>query len=357
MARRNTRRDFLTGKAAADALADAAGGPLTSTGAHAGGRGASYVIRLSRPAMACEFEIFLNAGQYPEGPEIALQALDLLEPLEEQMSLFRPESTISEINRDASDRPVEVESRLFDLLQIAARLHDETGGAFDITSAPLWEAWGFADRAPRVPNEAILREALARVGGNLICLDAEKQTVQLLRRGVRLNLGSIGKGFALDRCAEELAAAGVHDFLLHAGGSSIVARGDCLSNPPGWIVGVPHPLRPNQRLGELRLINRALATSGSRFQSFLHEGRRLSHVIDPRTGQPVENVYSATAIAFDATTTDALATAFFVLGTEGTQEYCNQHPDSSALLCVAARRSGGYELQQFGMDDVEFRLL
>ncbi len=354
MSRKNTRRDFLKGKAAADALADAVGGPLSSTGARVGG---GYVIRLSRSAMACEFEVLLNAGQYPEGTETALRALDLLDPIEEQLSLFRSASAISELNRDAANRPVEVEPRLFELLELAARLYVATDGAFDITSAPLWKAWGFAARAPRVPDEAALQAALACVGGRLVELDSRRRTVRFLRGGVQLNLGSIGKGYALDRCAEELAAAGIHDFLLHAGGSSIVARGDCLADPPGWVVGIPHPLRPNRRLAELRLVNRALATSGSRFQSFLHEGRRLSHVLDPRTGWPAEGIFAATAVTFDAATADAFSTAFFVLGVEGAQHFRESHAEVAALMCIPANRGGGYELRQFGLDESSLRLI
>jgi len=212
-------------------------------------------------------------------------------------------------------------------------------------------------RGPSVPEDAQLQEAMARVGGHLVDLSHRHRAVRFLKEGVRLNLGSIGKGYALDRCAEALAAGGVHDFLLHAGGSSIVARGDCLADPPGWIVGIPHPLRPKRRLAELRLVNQALATSGSRFQSFVHEGRRVAHVVDPRTGQPVEGVFSATAITFDAATADALSTAFFVLGTEGTRQYCASHPDTGAVLCTASGREGGYALHQFGLSSASFRLL
>ncbi len=355
--RKNTRRDFLKGKAAADALADAAGGPLTSSGASAGRPGAGYVVRLSRRAMACEFEVLLNAGQYPEGAEAALRALDLLEPLEEQLSVFRPAGELSTINRTAAARPIEVESRLFELLELAGRLHHETHKAFDITSAPLSEAWGFAGRTARVPNEAELQVARALVDGRLVELDPQHRTVRFLKEGLRVNLGSIGKGYALDRCAEVLAASGIHDFLLHAGSSSIIARGDSIATPPGWTVGIPHPLRPNRRLAELWLVDRALATSGSRFQSFVHEGRRLSHVLDPRTGWPAEGVYAATAIASDAATADALATAFFVLGPEGTRQFCENHPGTAAVLCVPASGRGGYDLRQFGLSESGLRLL
>lgn len=357
MARRNTRRDFLKGKAAADALVDAAGGPLSANDVSMRRSGASYVIRLSRRAMACDFEILLNAGQYPEGADAALRAFDLLGPLEEQLSAFRPGSEISAINRDAACRAVEVEPRLFGLLELADRLHRETYKAFDLTSAPLSEAWGFADREPDVPEQAELEAAKALVDERFVALDRRHRTVRFRKEGVRINLGGIGKGFALDRCAEELTACGVHDFLLHAGGSSILTRGDSTANPPGWTVGIPHPLRPHRRLAELRLVNRALATSGSRFQSFVHEGRRLSHVLDPRTGWPAEGVYAATAIALDAATSDALSTAFFVLGPEGTSQFCEDHPDVAAVLCLPATGRGGFDLCRFGLSETDLHLL
>ncbi len=349
MARKNTRREFLKGRSAADALADAAGGPLAATDVRAGRAGAGYVVRVSRRAMACEFEVLLNAGQYPEGPDAALAALDLLEPLEQQLSVFRPGSEVSAVNRTAAGGPVEVEPRLFQLLELSERLHRATDRAFDITAAPLWEVWGFAARAARVPGEEELGEALGRVGGHLVALDARRRSVRFRKEGVQINLGGIGKGYALDRCIETLEAAGVHDLLLHAGGSSIAARGDSAADPPGWIVGIPHPLRPGRRLAELRLVNRSLATSGSRFQSFVHEGRRLSHVLDPRTGRPAEGVLAATALAPDAATADALSTAFFVLGPEGAERYCNDHPGAAAVLCTLATGGGGFDLHQFGL--------
>ena len=351
MARKSSRREFLRGRAAADALADAAAGPLAADDAAPGRAGAGYVVRVARRAMACEFEVLLNAGQYPQGPDAALRALDLLEPLEAELSVFRPDSAVSTINRSAAAGPVEVEARLFELLELAQRLHTATNQAFDLTAGPLWEAWGFDRRTPRVPTEEELQRSRALVGGHLLELDPQRRTVRFLKEGVRVNLGSIGKGYALDRCAEALAAGGAEHFLVHASGSSIAARGDCRADPPGWMVGIPHPLRPGRRLAELRLVNRALATSGSRFQSFVHQGRRLSHVLDPRTGWPAEGVLAATALAPDAATADALSTAFFVLGPEGARQYCEQHAGVAAILCTLSRERGGYDLHQFGLDD------
>ncbi len=325
--------------------------------------GGCYVIEVSRRAMACQFEVHLNAGQYEQGTEVALEALDLVDALEDQMSVFRENSEVCCINRTAAAGPVEVEPRLFELLGLAMRLYGETDGAFDLTAEPLWEAWGFARRAGTLPSDAQLAEALQNVGSRLVELDAQRRTIRLLRQGVRLNFGGLGKGYALDRCAEVLLRAGVEDFLIHGGHSSVLARGAramaaaSTSNAPGsWSVGVRHPLRPNRRLAEVRLRDRALATSGSRIQSFMHAGRRYGHILDPRTGQPADGVLSATAIAPTAAEADALSTAFYVMGPQATLDFCQSHTETAAVLVCAARHDGGVEIQTAGLADEDFSI-
>ncbi len=314
--------------------------------------------------MACEFEVQLNAGQYDHGTEIALEALDLVDKLEDQFSVFRETSELSRINRTAGRQPVEVEPHLFGLLQLAVRLHEETDGAFDVTSAPLWETWGFARRKGAVPDQEQLVEALSRVGSRWLELDADRKTIRFNRPGVQLNLGSIGKGHALDRCAEKLLDAGIEDFLIHGGRSSVAAHGRQMTQrenteqrQAGWRVGLRHPLRADRRLAEIRLCNRSLATSGSQAQSFVHQGRRYGHILDPRTGLPAEGVLSATAIAPSAAVADALSTAFYVMGPENTLEYCRRRPELSAVLVCPVRHSGGIEIHSAGLTDDDWTLL
>ena len=188
-----------------------------------------------------------------------------------------------------------VEPRLFAILQLAQQLYRDTDGALDITSGPLSEMWGFSRRQGRLPSDVEIAAALERVGMDDVVLDAANQTVAFRRPGVTLHLNSIGKGYALDRMAELLDADGVGHYLLHGGRSSVLARGDCPGGGrPGWTIGVPHPLRPADRLAELYLVDQALGTSGSGTQFFQHGGRRYGHLLDPRTGWPATGVYSAT---------------------------------------------------------------
>jgi thiamine biosynthesis lipoprotein len=348
--RSSTRRDFLSGQAAADALADLvdqsvapAATPITPAPQD------GYLLQIGRRAMACEFEVLLNAGQYPGASEAALRAFDLVDELEAQMSVYRETSEICHINRRAAEESVPVESRLFRLLEYAFQLNAQTQGAYDITSGPLSKVWGFYRRQGRLPEPDALAAALACVGGRHVQLDAQQQTIHFQRPGMELNLGSIGKGYALDRAAEVLAADGINDFLIHGGQSSILARG---SRGPreedGWLLSIGDPLRPGKQLAQVRLRNRAMGTSGSGTQFFRHAGRRYGHILDPRSGWPAEGVLSATAVAPTGAEADALATAFYVMGASATLEYCRRHPGVAALIVCPRPGQRGLETVSTG---------
>ncbi len=265
---KSTRRDFLQGRAAADALL-ALGGEATAPLELPVPIAGSYLLSLARRAMACQFEWFFNAGQYEQANEAGLAALDLVDRLEDQLSVYREHSEISRLNRHAADEPIGVEPRLFALLRTAVTIFNDTGGAYDVTAGPLSRVWGFTRRAGRLPDESELMAALAHVGSQLLELDATALSVRFLAPQVEINLGSIGKGYTLDRCAEVLGVAGVHDYLLHGGNSSVFARGARGSTPEpgGWLVGVRDPLRPMRRLGQVRLQDRRWPLRGRRCSS------------------------------------------------------------------------------------------
>lgn len=361
----SNRREFLTGRAAIKALQGAvspAADAAESISPLAAPREASaptYLIEVSRAAMAVEFQIFLNAGQHAHATEVALQALDLVEALEDQLSVFREHSEVSQLNRLAAFQPVTVEPKLFSLLEQSLAVYEQTEGAFDITSGPLSKAWGFMRRQGRFPSEADVREALDCVGSHWLALDREQRTIRFLKPGLEINFHAIGKGHALDRCAELLAESEVQDFLIHGGHSSVLARGTragVTDEQRGWWVALRHPLRTDRRLGEIRLLNRALGTSGSGVQFFYHQGRRFGHVLDPRTGWPSEGVLSATVVAESAAEADALATAFYIWGVEKSAEYCRQHEGLGAVLVCPGERAGSLDVHRFGIPDAEWRL-
>ncbi len=175
--------------------------------------------------MACEFEVLLNQGQYPQGLEIARDALRVVHALENELSVYRPDSDFSAINRWAHEREVLVRYDVCRLLQVAKEVSLATGRAFDISAGALSEAWGFSRRQGRKPSDEEIEKVLACVDALAVQVDSDAKTVQLTRPGIKLNPGGIGKGYALDRVAGELVSGGLHDFLLHGGRSSVLAKG------------------------------------------------------------------------------------------------------------------------------------
>lgn len=348
----HTRRDFLQGRAAARTLADKAQELVDTVSARLDvpSASAAFHIHASRRAMACEFAIQYHASSQDISDDI-LAAFDLIESLEDQMTIYREQSEVIAINEQAADGPVEVEANLFSLLELAARIYRETDGAFDITSTPLSKAWGFLRREGRVPSELEIQAARNRVGFDKVLLNEEDRSIQFTQSGVEINLNSIGKGYALDEATRFLDNRGTTDYLWHGGRSSILARGiNQADTRQAWTLGLRHPLQPERRLAEFHLRDQALATAGGATQFFEHEGRQFSHILDPRTGWPVDGVYTATAVAPTAAEADALATAFYVMGVEAVAEYCSTHPDVGAAMVCPADEPSGIALYSFGLN-------
>jgi thiamine biosynthesis lipoprotein len=290
------------------------------------------LVRVSRRAMATTFEVVLPCG-FSEPIPAAEDALDVIENLESQLTVYRDDSEISRLNRRAGDQPVAVEERLYDLLRFSARLSEQTNGAFDVTAGALTKAWGFFRREGRVPTPAERKTALGRVGYRNLLFDDRRRTIRFLHDGLEINLGSIGKGYALDRAGELLQQEwGITAGLLHGGHSSVLAIGSDPRDEHGWAVAISHPWDADRDLAVVRLRNAALATSAATFQHLQHKGRSLGHVLDPRTAWPAEEMASATVIAPTAATADALSTAFFVMGVAAARAYCAAHPEVGAVL-------------------------
>lgn len=287
-------------------------------------------LHVNRKAMACRFEVTLPMSTEC-GVSIASEALDEVEEIENRLSIFKEESALSLLNRNAASRAVRVDRPLFELLALCREVHDETEGAFDITSGPLTRCWGFLKREGRLPSDGEIENAMAFVGCHKLMLDPATSSVQFKHKGVEINLGSIGKGYALDVVSEHFKKVN-EPTLLSAGASSFLATGSTRA----WLVGIRHPFLKQKRLASVRLRECAMSTSGSEEQSFESNGRRFGHIIDSRTGWPAEKVSSVTVVANSAALSDALATAFFVGGRELAERYCEKHQDVLAIMLEAS---------------------
>jgi thiamine biosynthesis lipoprotein len=290
----------------------------------------TVLIRTSRRAMATTFETALPFAT-PNALAASEAALGLIDQLEAQLTVYNDESEICRLNRQAASQPVCVEEGLFNLLRLAAQISADTQGAFDVATGAIVKAWGFFRGPRRVPSTEERASALQAAGMRHVVL--EDRTVRFVQPGLEINLGSIGKGYALDRAVRLLRREwNVCAGLLHAGHSSVYAMGKEPTTAQGWRVVLRHPWIAGQRTGMMSLSDRALGTSAATFQHLEHYGRRLGHILDPRTAWPAEGIASASVTAPTAAEADALATAFFILGMEGARAYCARRPEIGAVM-------------------------
>lgn len=313
------------------------------------------LLRVSRRAMATTFEIAIPYGT-PNALPAAEAALDLIDELEEQMTVYRDTSEVSRLN--AAGRTDAMEPQLFALLQRCAVLTHDTGGAFDVACGALVKCWGFHKRQGRIPTGAELNEAMARTGFRHVILNADTRAVRFARPGVELNLGAVGKGYALDRAAELIRTQfGIRSALLHAGGSSVRAVGRPPTDFRGWRVSIRHPHDDRRTLGSVFLDDEALGTSADTYQHFEYNGKRYGHVLDPRTGRPVGGTRSASCIAPTAADADALSTAFFVGGANWTADYCSTRDHLRVVVLGEADSPSTYNLPVTKYDPPGYREL
>jgi len=289
--------------------------------------------------------IQLRCRDEPAGRLVLAQAVNTLELLEKILSTYRDDSEITLVNRQAARHPVKISDELYQLLLAAQEYSRLTDGAFDITVTPLIDLWRQAEKDARLPDEGEIEQARAKVGYQKVILSsAPEKTVSFSAEHVQLNLDAIAKGYIVDRVLAALRQPGISAGLVDIGGE-IAGFGQ---DQPGrdWLVGIQDPFsRENDNpLSEvprwkIRLTNCAIATSGNYRRFYTIAGERFSHIIDPRTGRPVDLLPSVTIIAPDTTAADALATAASVIGPEKALALIESLKDIEALLVAGSREN------------------
>ncbi|MEM9664342.1 MAG: FAD:protein FMN transferase [Bacteroidota bacterium] len=267
--------------------------------------------RADAQAMGTTVAFTVYAPSAEQAQALFTEALTIIEAVEQTLSTYRSTSLVSRLNAEAGAAQVTVDPAFAAFLQRSLAYSRQTDGAFDVTVGRLVEAWGFFRGEGRYPAADALAEARQQTGWRHVVLDTEARTVHFERPGLRLDFGGNGKGYALDRVQQRWRTQGVTAALLVFGGSSIYAIGA----PPdadGWRVDLP--VVPGTAPTQVMLRDEGLATSGGAHRSFELDGRRYSHLLDPRTGQPVQGRVQVTASAPTAEAADVLSTALFVLG-------------------------------------------
>ena len=311
------------------ALATSACGPETST--RPGGETAAVGPRVfSGPIMGTRYTVKVVAPELADGVHAELGAAieAALADVDAKMSTYKPESEISLLNALGGGERFPVSPETFEVLELARRISDESGGALDVTVGPLVDAWGFgagsgpAGALEPLPSERV-EELRDRVGFDKLILDPASSTVEKRLGGLQVDLSAVAKGYAVDRVAEELRERGHEAFMVEVGGEVRTAGFNADGEP--WRIGIEDPggstpALPATRHDLMRVVplsDAALATSGDYRNFFEHQGRRYSHTLDPRTGRPVEHTAtSVTVVAPTCAEADAWATALLVLGPE-----------------------------------------
>ena len=287
----------------------------------------------TRLSMACIYAIEAYGPDASRLPRIVDEAFDEVDRIDRLMSHYRAESAVSRLNREAARRPISVEPELFDFLRTALTYTHDSGGAFDVTVGPLMKAWGFFRGEGRLPSDGHLAAARRLVGARHVKLDSAARTIAFDEPGVEIDLGGIAKGYAVDRVAALLRERRIAAALISAGGSSVFGLGA----PPGreaWDVAIEDPVTRGKTAQTIRLKDRALSVSGSAEKSFEAGGVTYSHIMDPRSGWPVQGVLSVAVLAPSATAGDALDNAFFVLGPEGSRAYLQRLAGVEAVFLL-----------------------
>ena len=269
-------------------------------------------VTVAAEAMATRFEVALHGASEATLRAAAEEALAEIGRLEAVLSLYQPTSEIAHINARGAQEPVPVSPEVFALLEHCAALGEQTQGAFDITLAPLMRCWRFMNDTGAVPADDEIQTARAQCGWPQLQLNPAKSTVQLATEGAMLDLGSVGKGYALEQAGALLLENEFEHFLIHGGTSTVCARGTQADGAP-WRIAVEHPDADRPPLNVVDLANESLSVSGIGGKSFIDEhGVEQGHVIDPRTGRPAQSARVAAVVCDSATVSDAWATALLV---------------------------------------------
>lgn len=288
------------------------------------------VNRFAHRAMATTFEIIVQHENKVYARQAADAAFDELDRIERELSRYVENSDVARINRLPADQPLLLGLDTFECLQISTNVHAETGGAFDVTVGLLVDCWHGKDRKLRIPSPEELAFARERTGMSLLHLDESRYTIELGSSPIHVDLGGVGKGYAVDRMAVMLRDWSIERALIHGGFSSVLAL-EAPQGAAGWPVTLSDPRDRSRILARPNLKSVAVSGSG------LEKG---SHIIDPRNGRPIEAKIAAWSVAPDAARGDALSTAFMVMTVAEVQDYCARHPGIAGLLIAPADSDG-----------------
>ena len=252
-----------------------------------------------------------------------------IQRIEDSMSPYIESSLLSQVNRNAAKQRVKIDDELFFVINKALEYSKQTNGAFDISFASVGHLYDY--RTGKKPSEQELKKRLPAINYQSVVLDKTSKTIHFLHPDIKIDLGGIAKGYAVDRCIEFLKQNGVSSAMVSAGGDSRLL-GDRQGRP--WYIGVKNP-RGKGHIMKLPLVDVAVSTSGDYERFFEIEGERYHHILNPETGRSSKNIQGVTIIADKAIDSDALSTSVFVMGRKKGLALIETLPNISAIIIEA----------------------
>ena len=309
-----------------------------------GGTGQKRELTLFKKAalsMGTVFEITAYVSDKYKADKAFNDVFKEINRLDYLMSNYKEESELSKVNKYAASEPTDCDNELAYVIEQSLRYSDITDGAFDITVGPLMKKWGFFKEQGKIPGKEELESVLKSVSYKNIIIEEKikkslfrdpgvVKTVSFRNSGTQIDLGGIGKGYAVDMAIRVLRGNGINSALINFAGN-IYAYG----TPPGkdsWVIGLQHPRKGERLLGSFEIKDKAVSTSGDYEKFFTIDGERYSHIIDPRTGYPVKGIVSVTIVTDNATRADALSTGVFVLGLEKGMDLIEKLADVEGVI-------------------------
>jgi len=264
----------------------------------------------------------------PGGTEKTIEAaFDRMEAVDKKFNCMNPQSPIYDFN--VNNTPI-TDPEIVDLVQVALDICRESDGAFDITVEPLVKLWGFFSDNPRLPAKQEIADIIKLVGYNHIKIEDNKVVKDA--NDIHIDLGAIAKGYGIGECAEELKKQGIKSALIEGGGQ-IQAFGAIKGGP--WKIGVRNPRGSGIIAGIALEKDMGISTSGDYERYFEENGQRYHHILNPKTGYPVEGIMSLSVITKDPTLADGLSTALFVMGAAKAQEFAKQNPELKLIIITS----------------------
>ena len=281
--------------------------------------------------MGSEVHLTAWTDDEPRAVRAFERAFDEFDRLDRLLSVWKEGSDVLRVNAEAGHAAVKVGPETLEVLRVARQASEWTGGKFDVTFGALSGLWKFDhDQDNQIPRSEDIRRQLPLIDYQAVEVDVDAAMVFLRRAGMRLHLGGIGKGYAVDRAAAILRADGITDFLIQSGGD-LYASGDRGDRP--WRSGIRDPRGPADRIfAAMNVRDETFSTSGDYERYFIRDGRRYHHILDPDKGQPAQGCRSVTIVAKQAVLADALSTGVFVLGPQAGMALIEKLPGVEGVI-------------------------